>query len=56
MEGISIDAPGVKLQGNLLLDFRREVARLLRRNNTGFPGAQPVSFVRKHLDELRSQE
>jgi mRNA guanylyltransferase len=52
----SIETPGVKAEGALLQEFRREVAQLLDRHSLGFPGAQPVSFARRHLDELKKQE
>lgn len=48
--------PGVKAQGDLLRELRAEVANLLGRNSYSFPGAQPVSFSRRHLDELRREE
>lgn len=50
------DRPGIKAEGPLLYNMRGEVARLLGRDNTNFPGAQPVSFARKHLQELRNDE
>lgn len=52
----SIEAPGTKIDGSLLHNMRSEVAQLLGRNNLGFPGAQPVSFARRHLEELTKQE
>ncbi|KAI1810753.1 mRNA capping enzyme [Poronia punctata] len=52
----SLDQPGVKATGELLMIMRKEVASLLGRSSTGFPGAQPVSFTRKHLDELRRED
>jgi mRNA guanylyltransferase len=52
----SIEAPGIKIDGDLLYNMRGEVARLLDRKNQSFPGAQPVSFSRKHLEELTRQE
>jgi mRNA guanylyltransferase len=52
----SIAEPGVKAGPQLAQTLRREVATLLNRSNLGFPGAQPVSFARKHLEELRQQE
>lgn len=51
-----IAVPGIKAEGHLLTSMRQEVADLLKRNQTGFPGAQPVSFARRHLAELRQQE
>ncbi len=48
--------PGYKAEGELAQSFRREVAQLMGRTNTNFPGAQPVSFARKHIDELCLQE
>lgn len=50
------DMPGIKAEGDLLRTLRREVADLLQRNSAGFPGAQPVSFCRKHLETLKKQE
>ncbi|KAK2593172.1 Dcp1p-Dcp2p decapping enzyme complex alpha subunit [Conoideocrella luteorostrata] len=52
----SIDEPGVKASGSLLYSMRKEVADLLGRHQTGFPGAQPVSFARQHLVELQKQD
>lgn len=52
----SIEEPGVKAGGQLLYEMRREVAELLGRHQTSFPGAQPVSFARQHLDDMCKQE
>lgn len=52
----SIEEPGIKAEGQLIHAMRREVAELLGRQQTSFPGAQPVSFARQHLDELTRQE
>ncbi|KAF7558663.1 hypothetical protein G7046_g5492 [Stylonectria norvegica] len=52
----SIAEPGVKASGQLLQVMRREVADLLERNQTSFPGAQPVSFSRLHLEEMTRQD
>lgn len=56
MHGPLPTIPGVKAEGDLAHGFRQEVASLLGRNSTSFPGAQPVSFERAHLDILCSQE
>ncbi|KAI1771369.1 mRNA capping enzyme, alpha subunit [Hypoxylon cercidicola] len=48
----SIDEPGLKPPGHVVASLRQDVATLLHRSSTTFPGAQPVSFTRKHLDEL----
>ena len=52
----SIEAPGIKIDGGLLYNMRSEVAQLLDRKNLSFPGAQPVSFARRHLEELTKQD
>ena len=52
----SIAEPGVKAEGQLLYTMRKEVANLLHTHQTGFPGAQPVSFSRTHIEELKEQE
>ena len=51
-----LDAPGIRADGAVLQSMRREIANQLRRQQLGFPGAQPVSFTRKHMEELRKQE
>jgi len=51
-----IDAPGVRAEGPHLQAMRKKVAGLLKRTASSFPGAQPVSFARRHLEELRQQE
>ncbi|KAL1842408.1 hypothetical protein VTJ49DRAFT_5367 [Mycothermus thermophilus] len=51
-----IAKPGIRAEGDLLRGLRAEVAKLLGRSSHGFPGAQPVSFARRHLDELRRED
>ncbi|KAL2752658.1 hypothetical protein ACRALDRAFT_1044680 [Sodiomyces alcalophilus JCM 7366] len=51
-----IAEPGIRMRREFLPALRREVANLLHRNQTGFPGAQPVSFARRHLQELREKD
>ncbi|KAI9641570.1 Dcp1p-Dcp2p decapping enzyme complex alpha subunit [Ciborinia camelliae] len=46
----------IQAHGDVLQNMRKEVAKLLNRSNTSFPGAQPVSFTRRHLDELMRQD
>jgi len=52
-----LDTIGRRAEGNLAQNFRREIAHLLQRGgNLNFPGAQPVSFARKHLEELKKRD
>ena len=51
-----LDAIGIKAEPDLADNFRREVAHLLGRSNLNFPGAQPVSFSAKHLNELQKED
>lgn len=50
------EIPGVKAERGLAQQFRQEVADLLDRSNTNFPGAQPVSFAARHIFELQKQD
>ncbi|ORY59082.1 mRNA capping enzyme, catalytic domain-containing protein [Pseudomassariella vexata] len=52
----SIDCPGIKAQPELARHLREEVAHLLNRDKLDFPGAQPVSFRKPHLEELHRQD
>ena len=51
-----ISQPGLKFVGDDLAKLRRAVATLLDQKSLRFPGAQPVSFARKHLEELTREE
>jgi mRNA guanylyltransferase len=52
----NLEVPGTKFEGNDLYNVRKAVATLLDQKNLRFPGAQPVSFARKHLEELTREE
>jgi mRNA guanylyltransferase len=52
----NIEEPGDKFEGDNLFNLRKAVATLLDQKNLRFPGAQPVSFARKHLEELTREE
>ncbi|KAI2612539.1 mRNA capping enzyme, alpha subunit [Hypoxylon fragiforme] len=52
----SIDEPGLKVPNDVAIGLRQQVAGLLHRNSINFPGAQPVSFTRKHLDVLTRED
>ncbi|KAI1074685.1 mRNA capping enzyme, alpha subunit [Whalleya microplaca] len=52
----AIDEPGIKISYEVVRSLRQEVADLLHRSTPAFPGAQPVSFTRKHLDELLRED
>lgn len=47
---------GIWAGADLQYNFQNEVASLLGRGSRSFPGAQPVSFAGKHLQELKHQD
>ncbi|KAK5174617.1 Dcp1p-Dcp2p decapping enzyme complex alpha subunit [Saxophila tyrrhenica] len=50
---VSLDSIATKIPQEDAHFHRETVADLLDRKQTNFPGAQPVSFARRHLTELR---
>ncbi|KAF8466597.1 mRNA capping enzyme, catalytic domain-containing protein [Kalaharituber pfeilii] len=57
MPGAVPKMPGIKAPYDMTVQYRREVARLINRDgNYSFPGAQPVSFARRHLEELKNED
>ena len=53
---LDIMAPGEKMPDQARSQLRGLVADLLQRNQTSFPGAQPVSFCRRHFQDLIREE
>ena len=56
MSGIDLAAIGTRIPEEDQRFQRECVSDLLQRSNLGFPGAQPVSFARKHLLELQQHD
>jgi mRNA guanylyltransferase len=47
---------GTRLEHGDAVFQQEQVADLLHRKSLGFPGAQPVSFARHHIDELQHRD
>lgn len=56
MAGSVPDLPGVRAPSQGARDIMLEIMTLLRRHSMNFPGAQPVSFSRRHFSELASED
>ena len=57
MGGSPPEMSGTRISDHVsLTDLRWEVAHLLDRGRETFPGAQPVSFARRHIEELKKQD
>lgn len=48
--------PGARIEGNDLYTLRDKVRQLLQRSNDSFPGSQPVSFSKNHIQTLMDNE
>lgn len=48
--------PGTKAPYDLAQQLRYEVSQLLERTSIHFPGAQPVSFAARHIEELQQRD
>ncbi|KAG5437838.1 hypothetical protein PCANB_000553 [Pneumocystis canis] len=47
---------GVQIHGKDLYNLRDKVRRLLQRSNDAFPGSQPVSFSKNHIQTLMNYD
>ncbi|KAJ1983263.1 Dcp1p-Dcp2p decapping enzyme complex alpha subunit [Dimargaris verticillata] len=50
------EIPGVLVTGNNERILKQTVSRLLNTRSDRFPGAQPVSFLESHIQELESED
>lgn len=48
--------PGTQVPDGYKRELAEQVANLIERDRTSFPGAQPISFAREHLAELQRHE
>jgi mRNA guanylyltransferase len=56
MGGAVPDIPGVLAPPDVCHRLKQEVSYLLGRNQLSFPGSQPVSFARRHIEQDLMQE
>ncbi|KAF1983090.1 mRNA capping enzyme, alpha subunit [Aulographum hederae CBS 113979] len=56
MGGAVPQIPGHVVDPEIAQTMRREIATLLGRQSDHFPGAQPVSFARHHLQDLKQRD
>ncbi|KAI9845238.1 MAG: Dcp1p-Dcp2p decapping enzyme complex alpha subunit [Sclerophora amabilis] len=56
MGGSVPDIPGVEVEETFAKSLRWEVSQLVGRDNQHFPGAQPVSFARSHINMLQTED
>lgn len=56
MAGSVPDIPGIRAPDDVAYVLRKQVAMLLKRSSTSFPGAQPVSFLKEHIKKNLEQE
>ncbi|KAJ1991782.1 Dcp1p-Dcp2p decapping enzyme complex alpha subunit [Dimargaris cristalligena] len=56
VDGVIPDIPGSPVDLQYAKELRTKVAQLLQLNHERFPGAQPVSFLKEHIDTLKNED
>lgn len=56
MAGSVPDLPGIRAPSEGAREIMQDIQRLIDRRSRNFPGAQPVSFAKRHIEDLLSED